>query len=73
MPINIVDLRALPPLEKLQLVEMLWDELGETDVSIPLPEWVTQEAARRRDEMTRDPSFGVPHDEVWRRIERRHG
>jgi putative addiction module component (TIGR02574 family) len=73
MPINILDLRALPPLEKLQLVEMLWDELGETDVAIPLPEWVTQEAARRRDDMTRDPSFGLSHDEVWRRIERRNG
>lgn len=73
MSINIVDLRALPPLEKLQLVELLWDELGGTNVSIPLPEWVTQEAAKRLDEMTRDPSLGVPHDEVWRRIERRHG
>ena len=73
MSINIVDLRALPPLEKLQLVELLWDELGETNVSIPLPEWVTQEAARRLDELTRDPSCGVSHEEVWRRSEQRHG
>jgi len=54
MSINLFELRALPPLEKLQIVEMLWDELGEANVSIPLPEWVTQEAVRRLDEMKQD-------------------
>ena len=73
MPINILELRALPPLEKLQIVELLWDELGETDVSIPLPEWVDHEAARRLDDMKRDLSIGLTHEEVWRRIETRDG
>ncbi|MFN0056587.1 MAG: addiction module protein [Planctomycetales bacterium] len=69
MPINSIELRALPAAEKLQIVEMLWDELGESDVSIPLPEWVAQEAVRRRDEMQTDPSVGLTHEEAWRRIE----
>jgi len=73
MSINLFELRALPPLEKLQIVEMLWDELGEANVSIPLPEWVTQEAVRRLDEMKQDRSIGISHEEVWRRIERRDG
>ncbi len=71
MSINTDDLRALPPAEKLRLVEFLWDDLGESTESIPLPNWVDQEAVKRRDEM-QDPAFGLTHEEVWRRIERRH-
>jgi putative addiction module component (TIGR02574 family) len=69
--INTDELRALPATEKLKLVEFLWDDLGASTGEIPLPDLVDQEAVKRRDEM-RDPSFGLSHDEVWRRIERRH-
>jgi hypothetical protein len=72
MAIDTDELRALPPAEKLRLVELLWDDLGDATVAIPLPEWVDREAARRRDEM-RDPTFGLRHDETWDRIERRNG
>jgi len=72
MPIDTDELRALPAAEKLRLVEFLWDDLGDSTASIPLPDWVDREAARRRDEM-RDPDCGLSHDETWKRIERRHG
>jgi hypothetical protein len=72
MPIDTDALRALPPAEKLRLVELLWDDLGDSTAPIPLPDWVDREAARRRHEM-RDPTFGLRHDETWRRIERRNG
>jgi len=65
-------LRALPVAEKLRLVEMLWDDLGNGAAPIPLPEWVEIESARRREEM-RDPACGISHEEAWRRIERRNG
>jgi len=71
MTVTRDELRALPPEEKLRLVEFLWDELGDSDHSIPLPDWVDQEAARRRDELIKDPTLGVEHDEVWRRIKQR--
>ena len=72
MPIDTDELRALSPAEKLRLVEILWDDLGDSTASIPLPDWVDRETARRRDEM-RDPTFGLSHDETWGRIERRDG
>ena len=72
MSIDADELRSLPAAEKLRLVEMLWDDLGEATSPIPLPDWVDREAVRRRDEM-RDPSFGISHDEAWRRIEKRNG
>ena len=72
MSIDANELRALPDAEKLRIVEMLWDDLGESTKPIPLPEWVGREVARRRDEM-RDPSFGMSHEETWRRIANRNG
>ena len=67
------DLLALSPAEQLQIVEMLWDHLGESSTAIPLPAWVDKEGVRRRKEMTDNPELGVGHDETWDRIERGHG
>ncbi len=72
MPIDVDKLHALSAAEKLWLVELLWDDLGDSTTSIPLPDWVDREVARRREEM-RDPNVGLSHDETWRRIERRNG
>jgi len=72
MSIDADELRSLPLAEKMRLVEMLWDDLGESTEPIPLPDWVDREAARRRDDM-RDPSFGLSHEETWQRIDRRNG
>jgi putative addiction module component (TIGR02574 family) len=70
--IDTNDLFALPPAEKIRIVELLWDDLGKSSDPIPLPEWVDQEAVRRREEM-QDPSFGLAHEEAWGRIARRNG
>jgi hypothetical protein len=63
MSIDLNELHALPTADKLRIVEMLWDDLGKSSDPIPLPDWVDQEAARRRDEM-RDASFGLTHEET---------
>lgn len=72
MSLDISALHSLSDVEKLRIVEMLWDDLGESDTPIPFPEWVKHEVARRRDEM-RDPSFGFTHEETWQRIANRNG
>lgn len=72
MSIDANALRALPAAEKMRLVELLWDDLGNSTAAIPLPEWTDLEAARRREEM-RDPACGISHEEAWQRIERRNG
>jgi hypothetical protein len=69
---NTDELRCLPPAEKLRIVEMLWDDLGECTTPIPLPDWVEREASRRREEM-RDPDFGFSHEQTWDRIHTRSG
>lgn len=47
---------------------MLWDDLGKRSEPLPLPDWVDREAVRRREEFRRDPTIGIAHDEVWRRV-----
>ena len=73
MTIDPAELRALPPAEKLRIVEFLWDDLGDATAPIPLPDWVDREAMKRREEMIRDPSLGLTHDEAWQRIDGRNG
>ena len=71
--IDTTALRALPPAEKLELVELLWDDLGAADAEIPLPDWIDAVARQRRDEMISGAVRGFSHDEVWRRIDGRAG
>lgn len=72
MNINLDELKALSPSEKLQLVEILWDDLGESQEDLPLPDWVEQEAIRRRDEMLTDPKIGLSESEMWQRVDSRN-
>lgn len=72
MTISRDQLLSLPVAEKLEIVELLWDNLGESDASIPLPEWVTREALRRREEMLSDPASGKTHEQVWKSIHGRN-
>jgi putative addiction module component (TIGR02574 family) len=60
-------IRGLGPIEKLRLVEQIWDDLAASP--LPLLKWSIAEATRRRDEMIADPNLGLTHEEVWKRID----
>ncbi|MEQ8790532.1 MAG: addiction module protein [Pirellulaceae bacterium] len=68
MSVDPNELLALPLSEKLRLIELLWEDLGQSSETIPIPDWVEQEATRRRDEMLRDSTLGITHEEAWKRI-----
>lgn len=72
MSINPAELLPLSPEEKLRIIELLWDDLGNSDQIIPLPEWAIEEGLRRRDEIVAKPELGLTHEEVWSRINRRN-
>ena len=73
MSVDPNELFSLPPAEQLRLVEMIWDNLGQSTDPIPLPDWVDKEALRRRDELVENPRIGLDHDAVWKKIDRRNG
>ncbi len=68
MDIYADSIQNLPAVERLRLVEQIWDGLTLETSPIPLPEWAVSEAKRRRDEMIADPELGNSHDDVWKRI-----
>jgi hypothetical protein len=71
MAIDIEERKALPAAEKLRLFQLLWDDLRGSNDPTELPDWLWREAPRRRAEML-NPTFGLTHDEVWRRIDNRN-
>ncbi len=68
MDVYTDSIRDMDPLDKLRLVERIWDDLATEGTSLPLPQWAVEEAARRRDEMVQDPNLGDSHEDVWKRI-----
>jgi len=55
--------------ERLELLERLWDSLVDTPERIPLTNAQKEELDRRLDDFERDPSIGIPWDEVRKRIQ----
>ena len=72
MSVDPNELFALPAAEQLRLVELIWDNLGESNSPIPLPDWIEKEAVRRRDELIANQKIGLDHQTVWERIDRRN-
>jgi putative addiction module component (TIGR02574 family) len=54
----------LPPSERLQLVEAIWDSLVETPEAIPVSEAVREELDRRLEAYYADPSSARPWSEI---------
>ena len=69
MDVYIATIRDLPAVDKLRLVERIWDDLAASVGPIPLPEWAVKEATRRREEMRADPNLGCTHEAVWKQID----
>jgi len=64
----MIDISRLPPEERLDLLERLWDSLSADPDSIPLTDAQRDELDRRLDDLDRDGPTGIPADEVSGRI-----
>ena len=60
MTLEQFGLDRLAPDERLELLELLWDSLGEVPFSPP--DWHIRELERRRAAADANPSAGVPWD-----------
>jgi len=63
-----LDVAALTPEERLDLLEELWDSLAATPTAIPLTGAQRAELDRRLDDLEREGPVGIPWDEVLGRI-----
>jgi len=68
---KLEELLKLPPAERIELAMALWDSVEdspEIDALFPLTDAQRAELDRRLAEHERNPSSGVPWDEVQRRL-----
>ena len=56
----------LPPEQRLQLVEDIWDSLAQSEASVPVPEWHRRELDRRLADP--DEKATLSWDEVQERL-----
>jgi len=66
--ISIADLLKLPVLERIRLVEDIWDSIAEVPEAVPLTDAQRRELDRRLDAFHRDPRAGSPWPEVRKRL-----
>ncbi len=69
MNVDMTGLKNLPVSDKLQIVELLWDDIGASNEPIVLHPWQFNEATRRSEELKANPSLAIDRDELWRRVD----
>lgn len=66
----MIDIQALSPAQRLELIELLWDSLSSTPEAIPVTDAQRAELDRRLDELDREGPIGIPAEEVLNRLDR---
>jgi putative addiction module component (TIGR02574 family) len=66
----MIDIQALSPAQRLELIELLWDSLSSTPEAIPFTDAQRAELDRRLDELDREGPIGIPAEEVLARLDR---
>lgn len=69
-PITVNDLLALPIVDRLRLVEDLWDSIAEVPESLHLTDAQRDELDRRLEAYHQDPASGSPWNDVKERIQK---
>ena len=67
--VKLDSLPALPPVERLALIEALWDSLTADGDSVPKPDWQRDVLDQRLREDDADPATGESWAVVRRRME----
>jgi len=62
----------LSPDEKLQLIEVLWDDLSANPDQVPVHQWQKEKLDRRKESLKKNPDLGLSWEDVEKRIRERH-
>ena len=57
---------------RLRLVEDLWDDLAAAPEAVPVHDWQKQELARRKANLQKNPTSGLPWEEVKHKVRARY-
>ncbi len=62
----------MTPNEKLDLIEVLWDELAANPADIPVHEWQKDELMRRKERLAKGPTSALSWEDVEKRLRERN-
>ncbi len=68
MTIALEQIRQMPVVQRIQLVEDIWDTMVAEDVDFPMSSAQLAELDARRAAMLADPSIGIPWAEAKARL-----
>ena len=68
-PTLLAEAKKLSISERIELVEAIWDTIGQESASIPVPEAHKAELDRRLKDLADNPEAGSPWEEVRTRLE----
>ena len=54
--------------ERVQIVEDLWDSIARSNANLPVPQWQKDELTRRKERYLRNPDSGETWDQVKQSI-----
>jgi len=66
--ITASDIAEMPLIERIKLVEDIWDSIAEIPDTVEIPEWHKAELDKRLELYRKNPEIGSPWAEVKRRI-----
>jgi putative addiction module component (TIGR02574 family) len=67
-------LSRLPASERLELVQQLWDSIGESRKELPVQQWHRELVkARLADVDGHEEERGISREELWQRVDRHRG
>jgi putative addiction module component (TIGR02574 family) len=67
--VEFAQIFELPPAERLQLVEDLWDSLIAREAELPVPEAILSELRARKKLFDANPDSGMSWDQVVRSLD----
>ncbi len=73
MPADLDNLRQLPLVEKLRVVEVLWDDIASSTEDFPLPGRLRDEVEQRLAEHDQDSAAALTRDKLWQRVDEKRG
>lgn len=66
----VAEILSLPVVDRVRLVEAIWDSISTVPEALPLTEWQKQELDRRLEDFEKNPDAGSTLEEVLARIRR---
>lgn len=70
---SITELRQLPPIEKLKLIELLWSDLAAHDASFDSPGWHAEELSKTEAALSSGQAETLDWEEAKKELRKRFG